>query len=92
MAITTVSDIIREHGVDRADHTALIEGDRRLSWRQLLDRSCRLANLLAAAGVADVESRLADTLNVALARGGTPDVGIWMGPSADVNTPLTSAA
>lgn len=51
MAITTVSDIIREHGVDRADHTALIEGERRLSWGQLLERSCRVANLLASAGV-----------------------------------------
>jgi acyl-CoA synthetase (AMP-forming)/AMP-acid ligase II len=53
MAITTVSDIIREHGVDRVDHTALIEGERRLTWGQLLDRSCRVANLLAAAGVGD---------------------------------------
>ena len=51
MAIETVSDIIRVHGVDRADHTALVLGDRTLTWAELYRRSCRVANLLAAAGV-----------------------------------------
>jgi long-chain acyl-CoA synthetase len=49
--ITTVADIVRVHGAERADRTALIEGERRLSWSDLYARSCQVANLLAAAGV-----------------------------------------
>jgi long-chain acyl-CoA synthetase len=51
MGINTVSDIIRVHGVGRADHPALILGDRTMSWGQLHERACRVANLLASAGV-----------------------------------------
>lgn len=51
MGINTVSDIIRVHGVDRAEHTALILGDRRLSWADLLARSGQVANGLQAEGV-----------------------------------------
>ena len=49
--ITTVSDIIRVHGAHRADHPALIEGERRATWGELLARSSQVANLLAANGV-----------------------------------------
>jgi long-chain acyl-CoA synthetase len=51
MGIETVSDIIRVHGVDRAEHAALVLGERSLTWAQLYRRSCQVANLLAAAGV-----------------------------------------
>ena len=49
--IETVSDIVRVHGAERADHLALILGERRLTWSQLYRRSCQVANLFAAAGV-----------------------------------------
>jgi long-chain acyl-CoA synthetase len=51
MGIETVSDIIRVHGVERADNTALILGDRTLTWAQLLARSAQVAQGLAAEGV-----------------------------------------
>jgi long-chain acyl-CoA synthetase len=51
--ITNVAGIVREHGVGRAEHVALIQGEREMSWGELLDRSCRMANALAAAGVGD---------------------------------------
>jgi len=51
--ISTVSDIIRVHGIDRAERPALIEGDRQLTWAQLYRRSCQVANLLVANGVGD---------------------------------------
>ncbi|MBI5090445.1 MAG: AMP-binding protein, partial [Actinobacteria bacterium] len=51
MGVHTVADIVRVHGVERADHPALILGERTLSWGELYERSCRVANLLAAAGV-----------------------------------------
>jgi long-chain acyl-CoA synthetase len=49
--ITTTADIIRVHGTHRADHAALVLGDRQLSWGELYRRSCQMANLLAGAGV-----------------------------------------
>ena len=49
--ITTVSDIIRVHGIERADHTSLVQGERRLTWAQLYSRARRMANLLAEHGV-----------------------------------------
>jgi long-chain acyl-CoA synthetase len=58
MGINTVSDIIRVHGVERAEHSALVLGDRRMSWGQLHERACRMANLLASAGVG-AEDRVA---------------------------------
>ena len=51
MGIDTVSDIVRAHGTERAEQTALVQGERRISWGQLLARSGQVANLLAAAGV-----------------------------------------
>jgi len=51
MGIETVSDIIRVHGVDRAEHPALIMGERRLTWAELLARSGQVAQALAAEGV-----------------------------------------
>lgn len=51
MSINTVSDIIRVHGVERGEHTALIQGDRRLSWGELLESSSRVAQALAGEGV-----------------------------------------
>jgi long-chain acyl-CoA synthetase len=51
MGIETVSDIIRVHGADRADKTALVLGERTVTWEQLYRKACRVANLLAAAGV-----------------------------------------
>ncbi len=49
--IESVADIIRVHGVGRADRPALVLGDRTLTWAELYRRSCQVANLLAAAGV-----------------------------------------
>lgn len=51
MGINTVSDIIRVHGVERADQVSLVQGDRRVSWGELHARAGQVANLLAAAGV-----------------------------------------
>jgi len=51
MGIETVSDIIRVHGVDRAEHTALIMGERSLTWAELLARSAQAAQALVAEGV-----------------------------------------
>ena len=51
MGIDTVSDIVRAHGTGRADHIALVQGERRVPWGQLLARAGQVANLLAAAGV-----------------------------------------
>ena len=51
MSINTVSDIIRVHGVERSEHTALIQGDRRLSWGELLESSARVAQALSGEGV-----------------------------------------
>jgi long-chain acyl-CoA synthetase len=51
MSITTVAEIIRVHGQERSNHTALIQGDRRLTWSELLGRSTQAAQGLADAGV-----------------------------------------
>ncbi len=49
--INSVVDIIRVHGHERADATALIQGDRRMSWGELHSQASRVATLLAAHGV-----------------------------------------
>ncbi len=49
--INSVSDIIRVHGVERSERTALVQGDRRVTWADLYRRSRQMANLLAAHGV-----------------------------------------
>src|SRR5262245_36046120 len=58
VAITTVADIIRTHGAARAGTVALTEGDRAVTWDELLRRSGQVANGLAAAGVG-VQDRVA---------------------------------
>ena len=49
--ITNVSDIIRVHGTEQPSAVALVLGDRTVTWGQLYERSCRMANLFRAAGV-----------------------------------------
>jgi long-chain acyl-CoA synthetase len=49
--ITSVADIVRVHGVERADREALSLDERRVTWGQLFERSQRVANALAEAGV-----------------------------------------
>ena len=56
--IDSVAQIVRVHGVHRPDHPALVEGDRELSWGELLERSSRMAQALAASGVG-AEDRVA---------------------------------
>ncbi len=51
MGITTLADVVRVNGSERADHLALIQGERRLSWGELLARSAQVAQALAEAGV-----------------------------------------
>ncbi len=53
MAITSIADIVRVHGVGRTEQPALILGDRVVTWRELLARSGQVANGLAVAGVGD---------------------------------------
>jgi len=54
-SINTVGEIIRVHGIERAAQTALIQGERQMSWGQLLERSCRMAQALRSAGVGEQE-------------------------------------
>ncbi len=49
--ITNVAGIVRVHGSERPDHTALVQDDRRLTWAELLSRSAQVAQALAEAGV-----------------------------------------
>lgn len=49
---TTLAELIRLHGRWRADREALIVGERRLSWREFERETARVANGLAALGLA----------------------------------------
>lgn len=49
--IVTVADIVRVHGRELSDRTALILGERSLSWGDLAERAERVANGLLALGV-----------------------------------------
>ncbi len=51
MAITSISDLARVHGADRGDHVALRAGDRVITYRDLDERTSRVANALLAEGV-----------------------------------------
>ena len=51
MAITNVAEILRTHAADSPDRTALVLGEREMSWGELLERASRVATGLAAAGV-----------------------------------------
>lgn len=50
--ISSVGDIIRVHGAERAGETAVVQGDRSLTWGQLYARSKKLSQALAGVGVA----------------------------------------
>ncbi|MGH9133752.1 MAG: long-chain-fatty-acid--CoA ligase [Ilumatobacteraceae bacterium] len=49
--ITSLAGIVRVHGRDRAEHPALILGERTVTWAELYERCCRVAQALSAAGV-----------------------------------------
>jgi long-chain acyl-CoA synthetase len=49
--MSTIAEIVRTHGRERADATALEYEDRTITFAELDDRSSRLANALAACGV-----------------------------------------
>src|SRR3712207_3280821 len=51
MGITSLADIVRVHGRERAERTALVLGERRMSWAELYERASKMADGLAAAGV-----------------------------------------
>ena len=53
--IESVAEIVRIHGVGRADEVALIQDERRMTWRELLDRSAQVAQGLRDAGVGSQE-------------------------------------
>jgi len=48
---TTIGDIVRTHGADKANDVALVEGSRTRTWSALYERASRVANALRAAGV-----------------------------------------
>ena len=56
--INNVAGIVRVHGAGRPDHVALIEGERRLTWGEVAERSRRTAQALASQGVG-AEDRVA---------------------------------
>ena len=50
--INTLADVVRVHGAGRPDKTALVQAGRdSVTWAQLLERSSRVAQALADAGV-----------------------------------------
>ena len=49
--ISTTADVVRVHARERGDKVAIVQDDRRQTWRALDARSNRVANALAAAGV-----------------------------------------
>jgi long-chain acyl-CoA synthetase len=51
MGIGNVAGIVRLHAEERPDQVAIVYGDREVTWRELDERSSRLANALLAAGV-----------------------------------------
>ncbi len=51
MAITDLAAIVRTHGAERPDRTAIVYEDREITWRDLDQRSNAVAAGLAAAGV-----------------------------------------
>jgi long-chain acyl-CoA synthetase len=51
MGIANVAGIVRQHAEERPDQVAIVYGDREVTWRELDERSSRLANALLAAGV-----------------------------------------
>ena len=51
MGITNVAAIVRTHGAERPDRTAIVFEERTIDWRELDERSNAMAAALAAAGV-----------------------------------------
>ena len=51
--INSIAEIVRVHGRGRPDRDAVRLGDRVLTWADLLERSCRLAQALADATIGD---------------------------------------
>ncbi len=49
--ISNLAGIVRAHGVERANKSALVLGEKKLSWGQLLSRSAQMAQALRACGV-----------------------------------------
>jgi long-chain acyl-CoA synthetase len=49
--IQSLGAIVRTHSANRTDDVAMILDDRRMTWRELYERSCRVAQGLAAVGV-----------------------------------------
>jgi long-chain acyl-CoA synthetase len=49
--ITSLAEIVRVHGHDRAEHNAIIHGERTLTWAELYERACRVAQALAEVGI-----------------------------------------
>ena len=50
-SLRAVADIVREHGTNRPEHPALVQGDTTITWRQLYERAGRVANYLSSCGV-----------------------------------------
>ncbi len=55
MAITNIAAIVRTHGSDRPERTAIVYEDRTITWQQLDERSNAVAAGLAAVGVGSQE-------------------------------------
>jgi long-chain acyl-CoA synthetase len=51
MGISSIGQIVREHGSARPHQVALVQGERRMTWAELLERSSRVAQGLQAEGV-----------------------------------------
>ncbi len=49
--ITNLAGIVRVHGTEQENKPALVLGEKKLSWGQLLSRSAQMAQALRAAGV-----------------------------------------
>lgn len=49
--ISNLAGIVRVHGVERANKSALVLGDKKVTWGQLLKRSAQIGQALRAAGI-----------------------------------------
>lgn len=49
--ITNIAGIVRVHGRDRANKSALVLGDKKMTWGELYARSCQMSQALRAAGI-----------------------------------------
>ena len=65
-----VGSLLPRHARFRPDHTALVVGDQRLSYRQLNSYVNRLANALLAAGLAKGDKLATCSLTNCVARSG----------------------